>query len=192
MYENQILEFTKEDGTVERKLLEQIFTVPNGTEYAALLALNEDGSWDDEQPIELVRAVPTSSADGTVDYSLEPIESDEEFRIAHDKYAEAFSGISDEEDDSEIKASDTVPHVVLDGEDYYMVDAFEIEGRKYVALCKTVDEDKAEIPIDLYRFSANELEDGEDVEITPIPSDMEYEEVIKVFSERIENGVTWL
>lgn len=96
MYENEILEFTKEDGTVERKLLEQIFTVPNGTEYAALLALNEDGSWDDEQPI------------------------------------------------------------------------------------------------DLYRFSANELEDGEDVEITPIPSDMEYEEVIKVFSERIENGVTWL
>lgn len=192
MSENQILEFTMEDGTVERKLLEQIFTAPNGNEYAALLALKPDDSWDDEQPIELVRAIPAASNDGDINYALEPIESEEEFRIAQDKYTEAFAGISDEEDDAAIKASDTVPHVMLDGEDYYMVDAFEARGRKYVALSKTADEERSEITVYLYRFSAKELEEGEEVEIMPIPSDMEYEEVAGVFSKRKENGETWL
>lgn len=192
MSENQILEFTMEDGTVERKLLEQIFTAPNGNEYAALLALKPDDSWDDEQPIELVRAIPAASNDGDINYVLEPIESEEEFRIAQDKYTEAFAGISDEEDDAAIKASDTVPHVMLDGEDYYMVDAFEARGRKYVALSKTADEERSEITVYLYRLSAKELEEGEEVEIMPIPSDMEYEEVAGVFSKRKENGETWL
>lgn len=192
MIENQILEFTMEDGTVERKLLEQIFTAPNGNEYAAILALKPDDSWDDEQPIELVRAIPAASDDGDIHYALEPIESEEEFRIAQDKYAEAFAGISDEEDDEAIKASDTVPHIMLDGEDYYMVDAFEARGRKYVALSKTADEGRNEITVYLYRFSAKELEEGEEVEIMPIPSDMEYEEVAEVFSKRKENGETWL
>lgn len=192
MSENQILEFTMEDGTVERKLLEQIFTAPNGNEYAALLALKPDDSWDDEQPIELVRAIPAASNDGDINYALEPIESEEEFRIAQDKYTEAFAGISDEEDDAAIKASDTVPHVMLDGEDYYMVDAFEARGRKYVALSKTANEERSEITVYLYRFSAKELEEGEEVEIMPIPSDMEYEEVAGVFSKRKENGETWL
>lgn len=192
MSENQIFEFTMEDGTVERKLLEQIFTAPNGNEYAALLALKPDDSWDDEQPIELVRAIPAASNDGDINYALEPIESEEEFRIAQDKYTEAFAGISDEEDDAAIKASDTVPHVMLDGEDYYMVDAFEARGRKYVALSKTADEERSEITVYLYRFSAKELEEGEEVEIMPIPSDMEYEEVAGVFSKRKENGETWL
>lgn len=192
MSENQILEFTMEDGTVERKLLEQIFTAPNGNEYAALLALKPDDSWDDEQPIELVRAIPAASNDGDINYALEPIESEEEFRIAQDKYTEAFAGISDEEDDAAIKASDTVPHVMLDGEDYYMVDAFEARGRKYVALSKTADEERSEITVYLYRLSAKELEEGEEVEIMPIPSDMEYEEVAGVFSKRKENGETWL
>lgn len=192
MSENQIFEFTMEDGTVERKLLEQIFTAPNGNEYAALLALKPDDSWDDEQPIELVRAIPAASNDGDINYALEPIESEEEFRIAQDKYTEAFAGISDEEDDAAIKASDTVPHVMLDGEDYYMVDAFEAKGRKYVALSKTADEERSEITVYLYRLSAKELEEGEEVEIMPIPSDMEYEEVAGVFSKRKENGVTWL
>jgi len=192
MSENQILEFTTEDGTVERKLLEQIFTAPNGNEYAALLALKPDDSWDDEQPIELVRAIPAASNDGDINYELEPIESEEEFRIAQDKYTEAFAGISDEEDDAAIKASDTVPHVMLDGEDYYMVDAFEARGRKYVALSKTADEERSEITVYLYRLSAKELEEGEEVEIMPIPSDMEYEEVAGVFSKRKENGETWL
>lgn len=192
MSENQIFEFTMEDGTVERKLLEQIFTAPNGNEYAALLALKPDDSWDDEQPIELVRAIPAASNDGDINYALEPIESEEEFRIAQDKYTEAFAGISDEEDDAAIKASDTVPHVMLDGEDYYMVDAFEARGRKYVALSKTADEERSEITVYLYRLSAKELEEGEEVEIMPIPSDMEYEEVAGVFSKRKENGETWL
>lgn len=192
MSENQIFEFTMEDGTVERKLLEQIFTAPNGNEYAALLALKPDDSWDDEQPIELVRAIPAASNDGDINYALEPIESEEEFRIAQDKYTEAFAGISDEEDDAAIKASDTVPHVMLDGEDYYMVDAFEARGRKYVALSKTADEERSEITVYLYRFSAKELEEGEEVEIMLIPSDMEYEEVAGVFSKRKENGETWL
>lgn len=192
MSENQIFEFTMEDGTVERKLLEQIFTAPNGNEYAALLALKPDDSWDDEQPIELVRAIPAASNDGDINYALEPIESEEEFRIAQDKYTEAFAGISDEEDDAAIKASDTVPHVMLDGEDYYMVDAFEARGRKYVALSKTADEERSEITVYLYRFSAKELEEGEEVEIMPIPSEMEYEEVAGVFSKRKENGETWL
>ena len=192
MSENQILEFTMEDGTVERKLLEQIFTAPNGNEYAALLALKPDDSWDDEQPIELVRAIPAASNDGDINYALEPIESEEEFRIAQDKYTEAFAGISDVEDDAAIKASDTVPHVMLDGEDYYMVDAFEARGRKYVALSKTADEERSEITVFLYRFSAKKLEEGEEVEIMPIPSDMEYEEVAGVFSKRKENGETWL
>ena len=192
MSENQIFEFTMEDGTVERKLLEQIFTAPNGNEYAALLALKPDDSWDDEQPIELVRAIPAASNDGDINYALEPIESEEEFRIAQDKYTEAFAGISDEEDDAAIKASDTVPHVMLDGEDYYMVDAFEAKGRKYVALSKTADEERSEITVYLYRLSAKELEEGEEVEIMPIPSDMEYEEVAGVFSKRKENGETWL
>lgn len=192
MSENQIFEFTMEDGTVERKLLEQIFTAPNGNEYAALLALKPDDSWDDEQPIELVRAIPAASNDGDINYALEPIESEEEFRIAQDKYTEAFAGISDEEDDAAIKASDTVPHVMLDGEDYYMVDAFEARGRKYVALSKTADEERSEITVYLYRFFAKELEEGEEVEIMPIPSDMEYEEVAGVFSKRKENGETWL
>lgn len=192
MSENQIFEFTMEDGTVERKLLEQIFTAPNGNEYAALLALKPDDSWDDEQPIELVRAIPAASNDGDINYALEPIESEEEFRIAQDKYTEAFAGISDEEDDAAIKASDTVPHVMLDGEDYYMVDAFEAKGRKYVALSKTADEERSEITVYLYRLFAKELEEGEEVEIMPIPSDMEYEEVAGVFSKRKENGETWL
>lgn len=192
MIENQILEFTMEDGTVERKLLEQIFTAPNGKEYAALLALKPDDSWDDEEPIELVRAIPAASNDGDIHYALEPIESEEEFRVAQDKYTEAFAGISDEEDDAEIKASDTVPHVMLDGEDYYIVDAFEIRGRKYVALSKTADEERNEITVCLYRISDKELEEGEEVEIMPIPSDMEYEEVAGVFSKRKENGETWL
>lgn len=192
MIENQILEFTMEDGTVERKLLEQIFTAPNGNEYAAILALKPDDSWDDEQPIELVRAIPAASNDGDIHYALEPIESKEEFRIAQDKYTEAFAGISDEEDDAAIKASDTVPHVMLDGEDYYMVDAFEARGRKYVALSKTAGEERSEITVYLYRLSAKRLEEDEKVEIMPIPSDMEYEEVAGVFSKRKENGETWL
>lgn len=106
-----------------------------------LLALKPDDSWDDEQPIELVRAIPAVSNDGDINYALEAIESEEEFRIAQDKYTEAFAGISDEEDDEAIKASDTVPHIMLDSEDYYMVDAFEARGRKYVALSKTADEE---------------------------------------------------
>lgn len=73
-----------------------------------------------------------------------------------------------------------------------MVDAFEARGRKYVALSKTADEERSEITVYLYRFSAKELEEGEEVEIMPIPSGMEYEEVAGVFSKRKENRETWL
>lgn len=184
MNENKIVMMLDyEDGTKGKRELLSIFPANNGNEYAALLPLNDDETPMLNANVELIRAVPFINEDNETDYKLEAISSEGEFAAAQ----EAFSKISEGSEPEELDDLPTLTFPNENGEDeeWQIADIFEHRNRKYVALIpkSSIVEDNAEIH--LMRFTLKEQDGVEGYEVSSIPSDMEFEDVSKVFEARI-------
>lgn len=167
-----MLNIDTEDGTSEMEVA-AVFTA-NGQDYAALSPVD-----DDAQYIELLKIRAIEQED---DFELLPITDDSEFNAARAEFLKSQS-------DAERVANDNEDAiwVEIEGVTYLICDVFEARNRKYAALQRMSEtEDDSEPEILLYRYNEFESDDPElvNIDLQPIASDMEYEDVSQVFLER--------
>lgn len=162
-----------DDGTVAMEIV-SVFTV-DGQDYAALQPENQDY-------IELLKLNSTTEDD----FELIPIEDTVEYENVRNKCAELMQPEA-ESAAAEYDDEDTM-YVEIDGVEYRIADIFTLPERKrqYAALMRTEPKDD-EFNILLYRYTELGSDDPElvDIELNPIPSDMEFEEVRKIYEERM-------
>ena len=184
---NLILTIDYLDGSKGKRELISIFSAPNEKEYAALLPLNDDETSIEGASIELLRAKKFINDDNEEDYFIEGIDSEEELKVA----TESFENLLDEND-----TSDEELQVISftndrgEVEDWKVIDVFECNNRKYIALIP-VDNNESEIDnINIYLMRLELIVQGgvEGCEVTPILSDMEYDDVISEFEKRVNNS----
>lgn len=164
-----------EDGTVAMEVV-AVFAV-NDQCYAALQPENQDY-------IELLKLKETDD-----DFELTPIEDESEYENARNKCAELMQAESDEAEAA--YEDDDAMYVEVDGAEYRIVDVFTVPERKrqYAALMRTDPQDD-DINILLYRYTELGSDDPElvDIELNPIPSDMEFDEVRSIYEERLASS----
>lgn len=68
-----------------------------------------------------------------------------------------------------------------------VISVFEHNRRDYIALMPDEKDENGEFSILIYRYSIQENEEG--IQLYSITSDMEYDEVINIFSNQIENNI---
>lgn len=166
------LNIDTEDGTSEMEVA-AVFTA-NGQDYAALSPVDEDAQY-----IELLKIRAIEQED---DFELLPITDDSEFNAARAEFLKSQSDAERVADDDE----DAV-WVEIEGVTYLICDVFEARNRKYAALQRMSEtEDDSEPEILLYRYNEFESDDPElvNIDLQPIASDMEYEDVSQVFLDR--------
>lgn len=76
-------------------------------------------------------------------------------------------------------------------ENWTVVDIFPHNGRKYVALIPLMGNDDGgdiNITIHLFRIALTTQNGIEGCDVTPIPSDMEYEDVASAFEKRVNEA----
>ena len=188
---NIILTMQYEDGTNGKRELLSIFKADNGREYAALLPLDENESVQGGASIELVRIKPYQNEDMEEDYLIEGITTEAELRTATEAF-ERLEVVTAEEGD-EASIDDLLTISIKNGkgqfEDWKVVDVFDHNGRKYIALIPISDvEDDGNINIHLMRLALTVQGEIEGCEITTIPSDMEYEDVSRIFEKRMSEN----
>ena len=161
------------DGTIAMEIV-AVFTV-DGQDYAALQPENQDY-------IELLKLNSTTEDD----FELIPIEDTAEYENARNKCAELMQQ-EEESTAAEYDDEDTM-YVEIDGIEYRIADIFTLPERKrqYAALMRTDPKDD-EFNILLYRYTEFGSDDPElvDIELKPIPSDMEFDEVRRIYEERL-------
>lgn len=161
-----------DDGTVAMEVV-TVFTV-DGQDYAALQPENQDY-------IELLKLKSTGD-----DFELSPIEDTAEYENARNRCAELMQ--SETESMAAEYDDDDAMYVEIDGVEYRIADIFTVSERKrqYAALMRTEPQDD-EFNILLYRYTELGADDPElvDIELNPIPSDMEFDEVRRVYEERL-------
>ncbi len=162
-----------DDGTVAMEIV-AVFAV-DGQDYAALQPENQDY-------IELLRLKNTTEDD----FELIPIEDTAEYENARNKCAELMQ--SETESMAAEYDDDDAMYVEIDGVEYRIADIFTVPERKrqYAALMRTEPQDD-EFNILLYRYMELGSDDPElvDIELNPIPSDMEFDEVRRVYEDRL-------
>lgn len=179
MDEKIMINFEYKDGTTDNCELLTLFTAENGKEYMALLNSNN--------AIQLVRA----TQDGE-QYALGEIEDEEELRMAQ----EAFEKLTDVAEKSERphgedeRGVENFEKIILTDEngnekEYYVIDVFEARNRNYIALAPKDDVSEYNIDVVLMRFEYTTENGVEGISVTPITSDMEFNDVHKAFSERV-------
>lgn len=188
---NTILTLQFEDGTSGKREVLSIFKADNGREYAALLPLDENENVVEGANIELVRVKLYQNEDMEEDYLIEGITTDAELQTA----IEAFErlNIMSEEDTDEVNMDELLTLSLKNDkgqfEDWKVVDVFEHNGRRYIALIPMSNiEDAENINIHLMRLNLTVQGGIEGCEIAPIPSDMEYDEVARVFEKRMSES----
>lgn len=194
-HKNLILTMQYEDGTGGKRELLSMFKADNRQDYAALLPLNEDESVQEGASIELVRVKPCRSEDMEEDYLVEGIDTEEEFQVAKEAFdrvvAETLNQLEITDNESDGTSVGDLPTISIqdgDGEmrDWKVVDVFDYNNRKYIALIPLIETgDGINVSIYLMRLSIADQDGVEGYEINPIPSDMEYDEIAKVFEGRI-------
>ena len=190
--ENIILTMDYADGTAGKRELLTVFLATNGNQYAALLPLNEDESVQEDASIELVRVKAYENEDMQEDYLMEEIETDSELKIA----MEAFEQLEvrdlavNQEEDHDGLVTLNFTNEAGESEPWKVVDVFEHNNRKYIALIPLSEMETMEDQIQIYlmRLELTVKEGIEGCEVRTIPSDMEYEEVSRVFETRINEA----
>ena len=167
------LNVESDDGTAAMEVV-TVFTV-DGQDYAALQPENQDY-------IELLKLKSTTEDD----FELIPIEDTAEYESVRNKCAELMQ--PEEESAAAEYDDDDAMYVEIDGIEYRIADIFTLPERKrqYAALMRTEPKDD-EFNILLYRYMEFGADDPElvDIELNPIPSDMEFDEVRRVYEERL-------
>lgn len=166
------LNIDTEDGTTEMEIA-TVFTA-NGQDYAALSPVDNDAQY-----IELLKIQAKEQEN---DFELLPITDDSEFNNARAEFLKSQSDaerVADYDEDA--------VWVEIEGVTYLICDVFEARNRKYAALQRmSKTEDDSEPEILLYRYNEFESNDPElvNIDLQPIASDMEYEDVSQVFMDR--------
>lgn len=186
---NIVLMMQYADGTSGKRELLSIFTAENGRDYAALLPLNEDETPLAGASVELVRVVLHQTEDMEVDYLIEGINTEEELQTAREAFERLELVEVEEGEGTGVEDLPTLTFENGDGklEDWKVVDVFDHRDRKYIALIPLSDaeDDSGRINIHLMRLTLTEQNGVEGCEVSSIPSDMEYDEVAKVFEDRV-------
>lgn len=188
---NIILTMQYEDGTTGKRELLSIFKAENGRDYAALLPLNEDETAQDGASIELVRVTPYQNEDMEEDYMIEGITTEAELQTAKEAFEQLSVVATDEADEASIDDLPTLSFKNGNGqfEDWKIVDVFDHNNRKYIALIPVSDNaDGEKIHIHLMRLELTVQGGIEGCEVSTIPSDMEYDEVAGVFEKRVSEA----
>ncbi len=183
---NLILTIDYLDGSKGKRELISIFSAYNGREYAALLPLNDDETAIEGASIELLRAEKFINDNNEEDYFIDGIESEEELRVV----TEAFESLLDEKSDvNEELQVITFTNDKGEVKDWKIIDVFDCNNRKYIALIP-MDNNQNQIDnINIYIMRLELIVQGgiEGCEVTPILSDMEYDDVICEFERRVSN-----
>lgn len=188
---NVILTMQYEDGTTGKRELLSIFKADNGRDYAALLPLNDDESVQDGASIELARVKLYQNEDMEEDYLIEGITTEAELQTAKEAFEQLSVVVTDETDEASIDDLPTLSFKNGNGqfEDWKIVDVFDHNKRKYIALIPVSDNTDGEnINIHLMRLELTVQGGIEGCEVSTIPSDMEYEEVAGVFAKRVSEA----
>lgn len=188
---NIILTMQYEDGTTGKRELLSIFKADNGRDYAALLPLNDDESVQDGTSIELARVKPYQNEDMEEDYLIEGITTETELQTAKEAFEQLSIVAADETDEASVDDLPTLSFKNGNGqfEDWKIVDVFDHNKRKYIALIPVSDNTDGEnINIHLMRLELTVQGGIEGCEVSTIPSDMEYEEVAGVFAKRVSEA----
>lgn len=179
------------DGTSGKRELMSIFKADNGRDYAALLPLNDDETVHEGASVELVRVKPYQNDDMEQDYLIDAITTETELQTAR----EAFERLSfvevEEADEANIDDLQSISFKNGNGvfEDWKIVDVFDYNSRKYIALIPvSTITDETNINIHLMRLELTVQGGIEGCEVTTIPSDMEYEDVASVFEKRVNEA----
>lgn len=188
---NIILTMQYEDGTTGKRELLSIFKADNGRDYAALLPLNDDESVQGGASIELARVKSYQNEDMEEDYLIEGITTEAELQTAKEAFEQLSVVVTDETDEASIDDLPTLSFKNGNGqlEDWKIVDVFDHNKRKYIALIPVSDNTDGEnINIHLMRLELTVQGGIEGCEVSTIPSDMEYEEVAGVFAKRVSEA----
>lgn len=178
MEEKIMINFEYEDGTTDNCELLTLFSAENGNEYMALLTSNN--------AVQLVRATRNGEQ-----YILDSIDT-EEAKIAQEAF-EKLTDVAEEserphgEDEGEIENLEKITLADENGKEkeYYVIDVFEARNRNYIALAPKDDVSEYNIDVVLMRFEYTTENGVEGINVTPITSDMEFNDVHKAFSERV-------
>jgi len=185
---NIILTMEYADGTSGKRELLSIFKADNGRDYAALLPLDESEKVQEGGSIELVRIKPYQNEDMEEDYLIEVITTETELQTATEAFERLEIVDVEEKDGTSVEDLPTLSFKNGNGqfEDWKVVDTFDHNNRKYIALIPLSDvEDGGNINIHLMRLALTVQGGIEGCEVSSIPSDMEYEDVASVFEKRV-------
>lgn len=186
-----ILTMEYADGTSGKRELLSIFKADNGRDYAALLPLDESEKVQEGGSIELVRIKPYLNEDMEEDYLIEVITTETELQTATEAFERLEIVDVEEKDGASVEDLPTLSFKNGNGqfEDWKVVDTFDHNNRKYIALIPVSDvEDGGNINIHLMRLALTVQGGIEGCEVSSIPSDMEYEDVASVFEKRVSEA----
>ena len=145
----------------------------------------------DGASIELARVKPYQNEDMEEDYLIEGITTEAELQTAKEAFEQLSIVATDETDEASIDDLPTLSFKNGNGqlEDWKIVDVFDHNKRKYIALIPVSDNTDGEnINIHLMRLELTVQGGIEGCEVSTIPSDMEYEEVAGVFEKRVSEA----
>lgn len=189
---NIILTMEYADGTSGKRELLSIFKADNGRDYAALLPLDESEKAQEGGSIELVRIKSYQNEDMEEDYLIEVITTATELQTATEAFERLDIVEVAESDGTSVEDLPTLSFKNGNGqfEDWKVVDTFDHNNRKYIALIplSDVEDGGLNINIHLMRLSLTVQGGIEGCEVSTIPSDMEYEDVASVFESRVSEA----
>lgn len=195
MNEKIIITLNCGNGDTRKCELLRVFKADNGKDYAALSPIDSGA----EKEIEFFSASPMKNNSGSYDYAIQNIIDEKETAYAKNAYAELSAvapteNYATEADEISVDMLQSVSFVNDKGEaeEWKLVDVFDLNNRKYVALISVAEvknSDRSNVNIHLMRAKPqHENIDGEqEYDIMPIISDMEYEEAERAFARRV-NG----
>lgn len=194
MDENEkiVLTMGYEDGTSGKRELLSMFDAENGRKYAALLPLNDDETIQAGASVELVRIKPYVNEDMEQDYLVDGITTDAELTTAREAFEQLMCvTVDDEAPEPNVEDLQSISFKNKNGqfEDWKIVDIFDLNNQKYIALIPFSEAKGGEnINIHLFRLALTEQGGIEGCEVTSILSDMEYESVATAFEKRVNES----
>lgn len=193
MEDRFVLTLRMTDGGEQRFELLSVFEAENGSSFAALMPLGEDDAPEADASVQLVRAIPTHDDEGGDDYTFESISDDNEFEIALDAFGKLDFVQTDAPeapaDDSEEVSFPVISLMNPSGvyEDCQLVDIFKVGNRQYVAVMP-IETPDGEPETRLFRATITKEAGIEGINVSTIPSDMEFEEAVRVFKSRLKDS----
>lgn len=183
MDDKLILNIEYENGNKRKCEVLSVFEAKNERNYVALLPISDSVGTSEDVTIELFRV------DTNGEYTVSSIEDEEELKIAQEAFETLI--IDDESDNvNEVSEKDLVKISFKDNNgvkrEYYVIDLFQCRNRDYIALSEVKDEENEEIKATLMRVEFVTNGEAEGINVSPILSDMEFEDVYNKFTERLE------